>query len=208
MLWGVGAHSDVRDQHIAAGGQVVMWDIGYLCRAKVNGYMRVSIDQDHPQHLLDRAPLDDSRWRRLGIDVRNDYDPDGPIVLVGLGKKQRQYRGAGWEEAKYLELLERFPDRRIVYRPKPNSEPADIACEMVAKVPIEDVLRGASLVVCRHSNVAVDAVIAGIPFEAEDGAATWLRPGVDRMEFLARLAWFQWRPCEMREAWRFVCSLV
>ena len=43
---------------------------------------------------------------------------------------------------------------------------------------IADVLNGCSVVVCRHSNVAVDACIAGVPVECEGGART----GGDREE--------------------------
>ena len=69
-------------------------------------------------------------------------------------------------------------------------------------------MRGARLVVCRHSNVAVDAVIAGVPVECEDGAAYWLRdkpytPEV-RRDFLDRLAWWQWKPEECMKAWEFI----
>ena len=72
---------------------------------------------------------------------------------------------------------------------------------------IADLLRGASLAACRHSNVAVDAVVAGVPFEAVDGAAMWLAgkdyTPANRLDFLRRLAWWQWKASEAHLAWDF-----
>ena len=80
-----------------------------------------------------------------------------------MGKKSRVFLGAGdCELRKASELQQRFPGRSIIVRQKR------------AQVPIDQALRGASLVVCHHSNCAVDAIIAGVPFECEDGAAYWL----------------------------------
>jgi hypothetical protein len=73
---------------------------------------------------------------------------------------------------------------------------------------IEAVLASASLVVCRHSNVAVDACRMGIPVVCNDGAAAAIYPSrledeamqpsfETRAEFLRRLAWWQWSAAEM-----------
>jgi hypothetical protein len=71
-------------------------------------------------------------------------------------------------------------------------------------------LAGASLVICRHSNAAIEACIAGVPVECSGGAAHWLysrtpRPTTEeRLDFLYRLAWWQWRFIEMKSAWLFL----
>jgi hypothetical protein len=211
LLFGVGArlHHPARDAHVASGRKALLWDLGYFGREKLTGYMRASIDDDHPQRLLDQAPVSDSRWRAHGLGVEDLADPAGHVVLVGMGRKQRVYLGReDWERFKFAELMERFPDRAIVYRPKRSSDPVQLPCPRREGGSIREVLRGASLVVCRHSNVAVDAVIAGVPFEAEDGAAMWLKDKKysleNRIEFLHRLSWFQWRPDEMPDAWLFL----
>ena len=86
--------------------------------------------------------------------------------------------------------------------------------EIDGATPIQELLRGASLVICRHSNVAVDACIAGIPVECEDGAARWLyaagpvQPIERRASFLRRLAWWQWQCDEMEDAWKFLGRFV
>lgn len=215
MLFGVGvpAHDRARRQQIARGGKALLWDLGYFASAKARGYVRFSIDRDHPQHLMDRVPADPSRFLQHNIELREDAHPDGPIILVGLGMKARAYLGhTNWEERTFSALARRFPGRRIVYRPKRPEDQVRLPCERAPAVPIEEVLRGASLVVCRHSNVAIDAAIAGVPFEAEDGAAMWLKQRAftpaNRLEFLQRLAWFQWHPTEARAAWNFIRSIA
>lgn len=210
LLYGVGAveNAPVRDRHIAAGGKAVLMDLGYFGRQKGGGYLRFSIDRDHPQHLLDGTPPDPSRFDVFGITLREDCDPSGRVILVGMGHKSRAYlRVRDWEVRKFASLRNRFGARRILYRPKKKpfaALPARV--DMVS--PIEALLKGAAFLSCRHSNAAVDAVIAGVPFECEDGAAMWLarRPYTpeNRLDFLRRLAWWQWKPEEAAQAWAFI----
>src|SRR5690606_31042250 len=99
-----------------------------------------------------------------------------------------------------------FPGRKVIFRPKRRDD-MKLPCKTDGETPIAELLRGSSLVVCRHSNVAVDAAIAGVPFECEDGAAAWLqaRPytAENRLDFLRRLAHWQYRPDEADRAWAF-----
>lgn len=216
VLFGVGAdvHHQARGLQLKRGGRAVLWDLGYFGRAKGVGFLRVSIDHDHPQRLLDGTPADPSRWERHGLALREDADPSGPILLVGLGPKSRHYlRDCDWELRTLARLRERFPGRVVLHRPKPGGhEGPRLPCPRDETTPIERLLVGCSLVVCRHSNVAVDAVIAGVPFEAEDGAAVWLaqRPytPAHRLDFLRRLAWWQWQPVEAAAAWSFLKGML
>lgn len=194
MMWGVGrpGHSAHRDRAIHQGRKVLLWDLGY-----VKGYYRLSIDHDHPWRLFDQTP---SSGREYPATLREDAG-NGPIVVVGMGRKSQSYHGLyNWESRKIAELKRRFPHVPILSRPKPRAGDGAPA--------IEDALKGARLVVCRHSNVAVDAVIAGVPFECEDGAAYWLRDKPftteNRQDFLNRLAWWQWKPQEAPQAWDFI----
>ena len=215
VLFGVGAavHDQARRAQLKRGGRVLLWDLGYFSRAKGSGFLRASIDRDHPQHLLDRTPPEPSRWDRLGIELRADGDPDGPILLVGLGQKSRRYLHASdWELHTLIELEKRFPGRAVLHRPKPGHDYPRLRCERDLDTPIELLLKRCSLVVCRHSNVAVDAVVAGVPFETLDGAAAWLagRPYTpeNRLDFLRRLAWWQWKATEAGVAWPFIKELL
>jgi hypothetical protein len=211
VLFGAGAlvNNVARIMQLKGGGRALLWDLGYW--GNRHAELRMSIDSDHPQQWLDRTPSDPWRWDRRGIQLREDHDPRGPILLVGLGRKSRLYLNAPhWERDQLARLRFEFPGSRIIYRPKPdngrNSYPV-LDCETNVETGIEQLLKGAALVVCRHSNVGVDAVIAGVPVRTEDGAAAWLNdkpftPEV-RLEFLRRLAWWQWSPNEAREAWQF-----
>lgn len=215
VLFGVGAadRDAARKKHIASGRHAVCWDQGYFQRKKITGYVRCSIDHDHPQAWLGRTKPDPSRWEALKIPLREDYVAEGPIILVGLGRKSRSYLGlADWERQRLAELRLRFPRREIVYRPKKGSPALVLNVRTDADSPIEELLVGASLVSCRHSNVACDAAVAGVSFECEDGAAMYLQrkpfTRENRLDFLWRLAWWQWRASEAAQAWRFIRGVL
>lgn len=217
VMWGVGAagRSEIRNRHVRAGGIAALWDIGFFRRSKVDGHCKVSINDDYATRWLDRTEPDSARWDALGISLRDDFAKDGHIVLAGIGPKQHDYmRGKidTWERDKLNDLRRRFPGKRIVYRPKPNRPYITLPAETNARDCIEDVLRGASLAVCHHSNVAIDAVLAGVPFESDDGVSTWLRGKPytyeTRLGFCRRIARWQYKAGEMTEAWTFLRGIV
>jgi len=161
--------------HQKAGGAVVGWDLGYYGRPESDSYpMRLTINAFHPQGLME-IPADPSRWESTKRPMRDDYNADGHIVLCGMGRKSRhQYgiNGIAWERAAVAKIREAFPGVPIVYRPKSGAlEPVERGLKVDANNPIEKVICGARLVVVRHSNVAIDACLAGIPVVCEDGAA-------------------------------------
>jgi hypothetical protein len=230
-VFGVGdpSYSAARTKHLAKGGRVICWDIGYRGqRVVVNTspektYTRVSIDHDHPRPLfLDRTVSDPSRWLQVVEPFRSDANSEGPVLVVGMGDKSHKHLNEySWERRALVLAQKRFPDRKIIYRPKPRSKHAEVPDEKnVVPWPntvgglIEEALRGVSLVICKHSNVAVDACIAGVPVECEDGAALWLyRHGsaptvAQRLDFLHRLCWWQWRFFEMQAAWEFLLGVL
>lgn len=216
MLYGVGAadRAKAREMHVRSNRRVVLWDLGYFAREKIVGHLRCSINHDHPQAYLNATSDDPSRWNKLELPLRNDYNPKGPILLIGLGTKSRIYLDEPhWEADKLKELRRLYPDRRIIYRPKPGHISPVLNVETASTgTEIQTLLKGASLVICRHSNVACDAILQGIPFQAEDGAAMWLadKPytAENRLRFLRKLAWWQYRAREAREAWQFLRPMV
>jgi hypothetical protein len=214
VVWGMARHDAERQQQVKAGRRTLLWDLGYIQRKKVTGHVRMSIDTDHPQAWLDRTPDDPKRLEVLDVHLRNDADPSGPIILVGLGYQSRAYLGCpDWEHRALDALRREFPGRAIIHRPKGQRDTTRLPfCTRDWETPIADLIKGSSLVVCRHSNCAVDAVIAGVPFRAQDGAAMWLsgKPYTvdNRLQFLRRLAWWQWKPEEMGQAWKFVKEIT
>lgn len=198
VLYGIGRPERLAAKavHASRGGHVAMWDLGYWDRDEA---MRLSVDSIHPTaRQIAMAP----DGCRRDLQLRNEACDSGPILLAGLGKKSARMLGFGpreWENKKARELRKRFPNRQIVWRVKgPNV------------ISIDDALAGCSLVVCRHSNVGVDACIAGIPVECEDGAAFALYANgsnpteAERREFLRRLGWWNWFPSEAQQALNWI----
>lgn len=213
MLYGPGALTRVPviRKHVSRGGRVAMWDLGYWDRERS---MRLSFDTLHPtaEHL---AAVPAGERRRFAL--REDADPAGPIVLVGLGAKSNRAWGLDaleWERAKLADLRQRFPGREVLWRPKGGKPQPFGKLRMDYSTPIDQLLKGASLVVCRHSNVAVDACVAGVPVECDDGAAAALYRGdpnptrEQRAEFLRRLSWFEWSRDHAPAAWAFIQGAI
>lgn len=201
-------------QHLKNGGRCIGWDLGYW-KHKDDGTcrMRVTLDHDHPQAFI--RPEDGARWASEGISLREDFNAKGPIVLVGLGQKSVRLHSLHpleWETRAIKRLQKEFPGRSIVFRPKRPGDARPPMLKFAKDGPIEDVIRGASLVVCRHSNVSVDACIAGIPVQCEDGAAVALyrdNPAptpAQRLAFLQSLAHWQYKPEEASQAWTYLLS--
>lgn len=214
LLWGPGnpTRFDIMARQIAAGGHVIALDLAYWDRDRK---IRVSIDAPHPQAWVMRRDWPATRFTADRVPVADLWKPDGPVVIAGLGDKARVQYGADvvdrWEAAMARACAARWPSRKVLYRTKRGNVQ-----------PIETVLRGASLVITWHSNVAVDAIRLGIPVICRDGAAaavcpsTWPDDGMPqpldlhtRMQFLHNLAWFQWDPkTEAQECWAFLRELL
>lgn len=214
VLYGPGAPRKlpVIKQHLSVGGRVAMWDLGYWDRERA---MRLSIDSLHP--TPEQLMLAEDLPARRHFDLREDGDPDGPILLVGLGPKSCYAYGFGpheWEKHKLKRLRARFPERTILWRPKGHHPTPLAGLPIMHGNPIEEALRGCSLVVCRHSNVAVDACVAGVPVECEGGAADALYAGnpaptrEQRAEFLRRLSWWEWNRSEAAQAWAWIAKAI
>jgi hypothetical protein len=177
--------------------------------------MRVSIDVLHPTAAqLAMAP--EGQCRRAH-ELREDAKKEGPILLVGMGLKSVAMYGLvpmQWERDTLRHLRQKYPQHRVLWRPKGRRASILPGTQLFHGMPIEDALRGLSLVVCRHSNVAIDACIAGVPVECEDGAARALYRGnrnptrEQRAEFLRQLGWWNWRPHEAAQAWDWIRRVI
>lgn len=202
------------EAHVKNGGRLIGWDLAYWDR---DNAMRCTVDNLHPWRLIRDMPSD--RLEDSGILLREDSNPNGHIVLVGMGHKSRSQfsmQDRDWERSALKSIQLTYPGKDIVYKPKRPEEVLRGARTMNG--PIEQALSGASLVVCRHSNVAVDACIAGIPVVCEDGAAKAIY-GNDimspvaptlkqRTKFLENLAYWQWKPEEACKAWFFLKGVI
>lgn len=189
------------------------FDLGYWDRAGMQERSwRVSLDGFHCPHLIGNSVCPDNgeRRKRFKMNIRPaGGSSNGPIVLVGNAPKSQQVIEAGWTQKKSREIRKAFPGVRIVYRPKPGRPPEKwVSYDTVGNGPIQALVAGSRLVVARHSNVAVDACIAGVPVVCEDGAAACIYPHsladweqqpsvTERVNFLDKLAWWQWKGGEI-----------
>lgn len=217
MVWGPGnpTRRDAIRAHVHQGGRAICFDLAYWQRDRK---IRVSFDAPHPQAFVMKTARPANRFVDDGITLTSEWNPDGPVVIAGLGPKALvQYGEAaicGWEADMMRACAARW-SKSIIYRPKKDENAAPAWATRVSRGgPIENVLRGASLVITWHSNVAVDAIRMGIPVVCRDGAAAAVCPStveaaprplaVDvRGRFLANLAWFQYAPSEAALLWRF-----
>lgn len=212
ILYGLGAPDRLPHAlaHKKRGWHFVALDAGYWERKSSSRKFRVTVDDFHCPNLVMRGPdPGSSRLDSSGITIQNASHPEGHIVLVGNGPKSGSVGAQGWAADKSQEIRRLHPKRKIIYRPKRSFVESHITCDSVAiGEKIEKVLERASLVVCRHSNVAIDACRMGIPVVCEDGAAASIypsrledeanQPSIERRaEFLRRLAWWQWSTDEM-----------
>lgn len=200
---------------------LIAFDCGYWDRklgAQSRRY-RVAFNGFHSPDMVmlgdDPSP---DRMRASGVLAEpKGGNPKGPIMLVGNAPKSNRIGAEGWTAAMSRRIRKALPGRFIAYRPKPKRPfEQGVSYDRVSTGAIDDELRGVSLVVCRHSNVAVDACRAGVPVVCEDGAAAAIYPKNlecsedqpthdDRQRFLARLAWWQWSAdeCASGEFWRW-----
>lgn len=202
-------------------GSVVAWDLGYWQRDgedKRARMYRVSIDGMHcPERIMGGRCPGPGRFESAGLPTGDACDPQGFILLVGNTPKSIYATGASrWTANTARSLRLQFPGRRVLYRPKPGRPPEPgIDHDGVSDTPIDEALRGCALVVCRHSNVAVDACRWRVPVICTDGAAAAIYPytfdgpqpdDAKRIEFLHRLAWWQWSRREMEDgsAWAWL----
>lgn len=215
--------TQVFSKYKAAGKHFVFIDLGYWDRG-TEGHYRLGIDDWDTAKLMRRnCPSD--RFDRLKVNVRNDWDHTSKIVMVvGMSDKAawtHGYKAGEWELRTKQEVEKVFPGGSVYVRQKPNKQTL-----RTSKIePIDNALREAYFVVSHHSNVAVDCLVAGVPFYAKKGVGslmsnpdfgkdTLLNPTHpnkdDMMQLLYDTAYAQWTPAEMRtgECWNYIKGVL
>jgi hypothetical protein len=201
-------------------------DLGYFGRrmgGRWSGYHKITLNDRHPSAYYRRGH-DSSRlnvhkvqpqpWRRSG-----EY-----ILVAGMGDKGSAFCGFHSEqwERDIIRQIKSVTKRPIIYRPKPSwkaARPIEGTNFSPRQHALEDAMRNCWAVVSHHSNVSVDALIAGIPAFTWQGVAAemslqdisriedpWYPP--DRESWLADIAFTQWSVAEMRDGlpWRYLRS--
>lgn len=186
------------------------WNIdkGFFRASHLDGYYRIG--KNHLQPLYDgKLFVDDSRWKKLNIDVKPlRMLKDGCVLVCPPTPALSEFYGI--REQEWIEnTIERIPAEikdQIVIRKK------------VDPVPLETVLPVTRVVVTHSSNVAMEALVQGIPAISETGIIqTWNRLNpedatisidafsrFDRQALLNQASWNQFTLAEIERgyAWQ------
>jgi len=201
---------------------VVYLDLGYWqrrIRTRYDGHYKVVVNGRHPTDYFQNHRHDDSRLTHLGVQIEDWREGGDSIIIAGLSEKAARAEGLdhqAWERQAYA-TLKRHTDRPIIYRPKPNcsrSRPIKGALYDKRSTPAE-LFKKAHAVVARHSNMAVEALCAGVPVFVEAGVALPMaRTNLVRIEhphypkgrrqWASDIAWCQFRLDELKSGLPFV----
>lgn len=207
-------------------GRAVYVDLGYWGRregGRWTGYHKIAVNARHPTAYYRTPQHDSSRFARFGLPLRAWTGRGSHILLAGMGDKGARaegYEPEAWERW-VLSELRRYTDRPIVYRPKPSwkaARPIEGTRFSSKAREVEQELAGAWAVVTHHSNVAIEAQLAGVPTFCWYGVAAEQslqdlsmiesprRPDDSRAAWCADIAWCQWSVEEMKAGapWKFL----
>lgn len=197
----------------------VYLDLAYWDRG--NSY-KVSVGARHPTAYFQKVKHGSDRRKRYGIEPV-PFAKDGKIILLaGMSVKgawAEKEGDFGYYETQVVEELRKYTDRPIVYRPKSKGVSAGIPGTKLSLMsePLAPLLRKSWAVVTRHSNVAVDGLVVGVPAFAKAGVAsavglqdlskieTPYYPDDGVLEqFLNDVAYCQWSEQELKDGtvWR------
>jgi hypothetical protein len=207
---------DYREQRRA-----VYVDLGYWGRRKRtrwDGYHKVAVNSRHPTSYFQLRPHGPERFAQHGVAIRPWREEGRHILIAGMSAKAAAAEGLlpnQWER-QTIARLRQLTRRPIIYRPKPNwtdAHPLE-GTTFDRETPLEDALTDCHCVVTHHSNVAVDALMAGVPCICPGGVASLLsghdladieKPPMPkgREQWAADLAWTQWSVDEMQSGAAF-----
>lgn len=214
----------VFDQFQRQGRKAIYVDLGYWGRRKrtrYDGYHKMALNSRHPTAYFQNYAHPAARFGRFGVHMEEWRKAGRHILLVGMSAKAAAAEGfqANQWERDTIARLREFTDRPILYRPKPNWREAKPlpGSEYGIAQTLEESFRNCHAVVTHHSNVAVDALVAGIPCICPHGVASVISghnlseiespptmPG--RLQWAADVAWTQWSIEEMTDglAYRYL----
>lgn len=187
-------------QLLAEGLDYVFWDRAYFgggsqtdrLRLTVNGYQQTELQPGRDLQRFKSLGGELQPWRQSGTHIMVVPPGEAICALFGLGN---------WE-ARTLEILKHYTDRPVQVSRKGDPK------------PLGDRLRDCHAVVTYTSNVAVEAICAGVPaFVSPRSAASPVSSGLEvlhqieiprrvsddqRAAWAASLAWGQFSTTEIR----------
>lgn len=206
--------------------KAVYVDLGYWSRRKRtrwDGYHKLALNSRHPTAYFQRTQHPPDRFNSHHLQIRPWREEGRHILVAGMSDKAAQAEGFQphqWE-TETIQRLKLLTNRPIFYRPKPNwanARPIENS-SFRRDVPLENDLLDCHAVVAHHSNVAVDALLAGVPCICPGGVASVLsgreleqidKPPTPRgrEQWAADLAYTQWSIAEIEggDAFRYLVA--
>ncbi len=233
ILYGMGpSNLVIYNRFRDAGKPTVTIDLGYWNRGgphNQNAYYKVSVNYWHPNQYLMKLNSTPWRFNRHNLTIqpwKRDTEHCRHAVLVaGMGTKGCDLYGIrhqSWDRWA-VEEIQKYTDRKIIYRPKPsevNPKPIDGTILSQSHENVKDIISRSWCIVTHHSNVAVDALLLGIPAICYGGAASCTLKSkikdvetpdyIDREQFFHNLAYCQFSLQEMTtgECWGYIKNKV
>lgn len=214
------SHERIFAAYKKAGANYIYWDLGYWHRKFVSnpldGYHRLGVNHWDTAANMRRACPDD-RWRQAKFEIKPRQKDGNEILIAGMSEKAARthgYRFGEWEDKTRKQIAAFKLKYPIVLRPKPNRKQRGLP-------EIQGALSKARIVISHHSNVAVDALIAGVPSFTDKGVGRLIHANLateltcdfievpyfpredDRRQLLCDIAYAQWTPAEMRSGAAF-----
>ncbi len=207
-----------------SGRTAIYCDLGYWSRrirSRHDGFHKLAVNDRHPTDYLMNKTHTAERFEHHRVPILPYRVMGRHIIVAGMSAKAaiaEQLQPNEWEE-RTIARLRMLTKRPIIYRPKPSWKGARqiSGATFDPETPLPEALRNCHAVVTHHSNVAVDALLAGVPVFCEKGVASVLssgdlsqinRPRVQpgRGQWAANLAWCQWSVDEMTQglAYRYL----
>lgn len=216
----------VFDDYRRAGRSAIYVDLGYFGRRKRtrwDGYHKLVRNSRHPTEYFQRHQHSPDRFESFGIPIKPWREEGRHVLVVGMSAKAAYAEGLNPEqwERETVARLRGLTRRPLVYRPKPNWDGAKRidGAAFERDQTLAEALRDCHAVVAHHSNVAVDALLEGVPCICPGGVASLLsahRLGdiervptpAGREQWAADLAYTQWSIAEMETgaAYRYLLA--
>lgn len=217
IFYGLAAGLDRLFRDYRERRRAVYVDLGYWGRRKLSrfdGYHKIAVNSRHPTDYFQKQAHPSDRFASHRVQIKPWRTEGSHILVAGMSAKAaaaEQLLPNQWER-KTIAELRKLTRRPIIYRPKPNwadAKPIE-GSTFDRESKLEEVLRDCHAVVTHHSNVAVDALLAGVPCICPGGVASVLSghsleqienpPTPDgRAQWAADLAYTQWSVDEMKQ---------
>jgi hypothetical protein len=196
-------------------GKAIYIDLGYWGRrlsGRFDGYHKISINNRHATDYFQQRDYSSNRFDEFNIPIKPWRRYGNSIVIAGMSAKACWAEGLApeqWERATVAELI-KTTRRKIVYRPKPSwpgAKPIP-GTIMQKSIDIAPCLQRCHAVVTHHSNLAIDAILAGVPAFCVEGLASAMslsdlsqieNPIMpdNRHQWASNIAWTQFTPTEI-----------